>query len=582
MADLVVSADSVTYRLPADVRARQAVDLADQDTEVGGALSATFASLKALGVVAAINYGIVADGTTDNTAPLNTLMANVSAAGGGHIVLPAGILRTTTALIQQSNIWLSGAGRDLTIIKPLQHGFYRNATATSPIYNFHLSDLTIDGADRAGAQPTWKGYHGQYHRQCTWSNLAVRNTGMTGLGPDFLDDCVIFNVVTEDTGLENDGTMPSGNGIGIGAGGSQGTADWPAESFLVTGCHVKRAKRFGIMYEGGITPSSVKIIGNSVTGCEAGFDISGGTGAIIIGNNAYSNVGAGFHVGTATLDSSLAGQQGRISNNYSRANGGSGIIYEALIHAPAGPVFAITDNTCASNAIAGIEVNTATADLIGLDISGNNLAFNTGAGVLVRKTGAWTAYALAIDNNRFIQNATGPGADAYGQLVLKMSTNGSSISGNLFQHRSTMIATPCINFGSGGVATVQTGLKVHSNQAYGLKLRTEYGVTWTARSFLGNIGTDVDPNSVALATKTASYTVANGDYILVMNGTTVIVYLPAAATTPIGRRVIVKNINATACEVRSSSDSIDGVAVSSLAQWATGTYVCDGARWLKL
>lgn len=455
-------------------------------------LDATYASLDGLGVIQAIDYGIVADGLFDNTAVLNTLMTDVSAGGGGNIALPAGVIRTTTALIQQSNIHMSGAGQEVTIIKPEQHGFFRNATAINPIFNFHLSSLTIDGANRAGLQPTWKGYHGQYHRRCSWQNLNVRNTGMTGLGPDFLDDCVMFNCLTEDTGLENDGATPSGNGIGIGAGGAQGTPEWPAESFTIIGCTAKRAKRFGIMYEGGISPQSVKIIGCTATGSEAGFDISGGTGAILTGNNAYENGGPGFHVGTATLDSSLAGQHGRISDNFAHRNGGSGILYEARIHAPAGPGFAITDNTCTENTGYGIEVDTTTADLRGLDISSNTLLGNTGEGISLNGSSIYKLQACKVDDNLLIDNN-----GTTSQLNVGVDTEACSISGNQFHRRSGLGTGLNFSFGLGGVARDHIGLKVHGNTAYGLTLFNIYPPTGlTECSFKDNIGLDVAPIEV--------------------------------------------------------------------------------------
>ena len=114
MVDLVVSADSVTYRLPADVRARQAADLADRDTEVGGALSATFATL---GVV----HSKVKADASDESGTLIPEIEALCAAGGGTLLLPVGHLRADsqidipftldpTGAPQQPPIRLVGAG----------------------------------------------------------------------------------------------------------------------------------------------------------------------------------------------------------------------------------------------------------------------------------------------------------------------------------------------------------------------------------------------------------------------------------------------------------------------------------------
>lgn len=563
---------------------------ATEGTETNSWLTNRFVSKEALGVIQATDYGVVADGATDATAVLNQLMVDVSAAGGGHIVLPAGEIRTTSDLVQQSNVWMSGAGRDVTIIKPERHGFYRNATAENPIFNFHLSDLTIDGANRTGSggthgRPTWKGYHGQYHRQCTWSNLAVRNTGQTGLGPDFNDDCLIFNVVTEDTGLENDGTLPSGNGIGIGAGGGQGnppgTGPWPAESITVMGCNVKRAKRFGIMYEGGISPQAIKVIGCSVTECEAGFDISGGTGAIITGNNAYKNRGAGFHIGSATLDSSLAGRRGRVSNNYAYDNGGAGVQYEALIHSPAGHGFSITDNTVENNAGGGIEVSTAKSDLRGLDITGNYLFGNPGVAMRIKGDG-WKLIGSKISGNHFYDNGM---EDSVPKPVigLGIDTDTCVVEGNSVYRRSNLRIDPFITLGwSTSQAGTHKYLAINGTYApcsYLMEKNTAQ--TLTDAVMTSNITTDSAPATLNVKEVAANYTATGKEQLLILTAGA-IVYLPANPAA--GHTLTVKSTAQSESSLRTTDGSmVDGATGPRFVQpGETVEVVFTGSVWLTL
>jgi hypothetical protein len=206
-------------------------------------------------------------GTTDAAPTINAAVTSLSALGGGTVTLPKGSIRLDTPIIPKDGVRVRGLGPG-TVLYPRQEGFtYTTGSTSTPLSNFHISDLIIDGTHRTG---TFKGYHGQFHVGCSWTNLIVRNTGMTGLGPDKLRQCLISNVTTEDTGLDNDGTQPSGNGIGIGAGG------WTDhESFSIVNCNAIRAKRYGIMVEGSDSVSGAKIIGNFATGCgSAGFGLA--------------------------------------------------------------------------------------------------------------------------------------------------------------------------------------------------------------------------------------------------------------------------------------------------------------------
>lgn len=87
-----------------------------------------------------------------------------------------------------------------------------------------------------------------------------------------------------------------------------------------------------------------------------------------------------------------------------------------------------------------------------------------------------------------------------------------------------------------------------------------------------------------LATKTANYTLADGDGVIVFNGTSLTAILPDPTTVVIGRRFRVKNTNASTLTVQSAgtSKTLDGAATQSLAQWAKASYVSDGTQWLTI
>ena len=75
-------------------------------------LAAQYNGIDTSGVVFAINYGVVADGSTDNTAAYNA--ARASAGNGATIVLPEGVVKGNFKV--ENNQRLIGAGRFKTIL----------------------------------------------------------------------------------------------------------------------------------------------------------------------------------------------------------------------------------------------------------------------------------------------------------------------------------------------------------------------------------------------------------------------------------------------------------------------------------
>lgn len=87
----------------------------------------------------------------------------------------------------------------------------------------------------------------------------------------------------------------------------------------------------------------------------------------------------------------------------------------------------------------------------------------------------------------------------------------------------------------------------------------------------------------SVITKTASYTATDADDIIICNGSSVTITLPAPSATlshP-NRIYTVKNINSAAATVANSA-LIDGSSSVSLAQWEVGRYLNTGATWLKI
>ena len=82
--------------------------------------------------------------------------------------------------------------------------------------------------------------------------------------------------------------------------------------------------------------------------------------------------------------------------------------------------------------------------------------------------------------------------------------------------------------------------------------------------------------------KTAGYTQAFADDIILMNGASVTLSLRPATSQQKGRVVRVKNLHSTALTVSGNGTNIDGGATATLAQWAAARYVSDGTQWLSI
>src|SRR5699024_914226 len=112
-------------------------------TAVGDMVDAEVSTAVGRMLIDATTHGVVGDGTTNVAAPLNTLISDTSAAGGGVIVLPVGTYICIGGVNGASNVTLRGADRDGTIIR--KSGSNSTWINTGSSSNFRIENLTIDG-----------------------------------------------------------------------------------------------------------------------------------------------------------------------------------------------------------------------------------------------------------------------------------------------------------------------------------------------------------------------------------------------------------------------------------------------------
>lgn len=102
--------------------------------------------------------------------------------------------------------------------------------------------------------------------------------------------------------------------------------------------------------------------------------------------------------------------------------------------------------------------------------------------------------------------------------------------------------------------------------------------------FGGNIQAGLSNRGAAPMTpvKTANYTQAFTDDIILMNASSVTLSLRPATSQQKGRVVRVKNLHSTSLTVSGNGTNVDGAASVTLAQWASASYVSDGTQWLSI
>lgn len=532
------------------------------------------------GTVYASTRGVVADGVTDDQPAIQALIEEVTAAGGGRIILPPGKIRLNEALVARNNVLIEGSGMDITVLEPRKIGIDVSwTTPENTIKNAHFRHFTIDGQYRTGR---YKGYHGEYHERCSWYQVSARNTGMTGLGPDYLRSCVIDSCFTENTGLDNDGTEASGNGIGIGTGRSVGRED-----FVIISSTAVNAKRYGIMVEGPYDQVGMKIIGSSAMDCHSGgFGIGAAAGTVVIGNTAIQNHGNGFELSHLTL----AGVQpdgAIITGNVAQANGGHGIWVNAQTTAPDVGGMIMTDNRLGRNLGCGIRVDfdmskiTLPRQVSMWRIAGNIFDRNA-RGIEIKfggTVGTVLPTAWAINDNVFYMSATiAPYADIH--IIGKMDA--SSVSGNIFHHNSGMVRGGII-LGEAGTTTVLSRCRIQGNIN---KNRESLHLTNGATT-PGSLVKDNLPEALSqtgsvttnVRTLTTTGNVALTDHTIISSGAGSL-YLPSPTTASVGMQLAIRNSGTIVTTLRFLADgTIDGVTTKDMTPGSSATLVNDGTMW---
>ncbi|MFG2107458.1 right-handed parallel beta-helix repeat-containing protein [Micromonospora chersina] len=278
-------------------------------------------------------HGLTGDGTTNDQPALAALvdrLGDAYAADGRARVIycPPGVYSIRDAgTVWRTGVSLVGAGPGATRFvlgnpgnraDPTPLAFY-TATLHGADRDRHLAyctfaDFEIDGSGVAMAEynPLAKGLGLQYVVRGVFRNLYIHHTAATGLGCDFLQDCLIDGVLVEGCGRMDNGTEMGGAGIGIGIGG------WGSvERVNVVNCSAVANATSGIFFElqfpGGLRPRGIRVVGCHAEGNRFGIADWGANGLIVSACTLTGNLDAGFQV-SAKGTTSTAGRGGILSD----------------------------------------------------------------------------------------------------------------------------------------------------------------------------------------------------------------------------------------------------------------------------
>jgi hypothetical protein len=223
--------------------------------------AANYVSMSPLDEWHASDYGVAGDAVTDNATALNNLITEVSANGGGTIILPPGTIATSKTIILQTQVHLRGAGWLTSAIKLLPNSdcdtlqFHKSTNGTTDPNAFFcgLWNLEIHGNRNQQTPGTFN-----YGINCTTNPVSSAASS----DPDFDPTHILVNVwikLTTGDGYFHNGR--SGNRlIGVWTEATGGNAYVTAADTELSDCHAESAALAGFF----MVHSS-----NRLTGCKS-------------------------------------------------------------------------------------------------------------------------------------------------------------------------------------------------------------------------------------------------------------------------------------------------------------------------
>lgn len=419
---------------------------------------------------------LVRDGSADVAVIFQRAVDSVSILGApAQIIFPAGVFRLDSAVTWKSRVGVVGAGRLETVFKPNgAFSAFRGGFLSAGAYyeDCYFSDFTVDGALQPVGSFDYsiKGIYIQRMRRCEWHRVGVVNTHATGFGVDFLEKSMLVDCYAENCGRGNTtDRFSAGAGFGFAVGLSA------TEEICLRNCRSVGNSTHGFYIEfspsNGATynPTGISLEGCVATGNWIGLFDAGAKGCQVSGGEYSTNLLAGILVGQNGA-STRAGVLGNITGALIAWNGQADYTYSdyhgnAKKYTAGGVVFmesalateyAIRGCSIINNIGAGV----ASVCQASLEIDGNTIADNQGAGVSVKTYSA--VKRLRIVRNRIARNGTGSLTTVDGVMIDAPTTNLFINSNIIYDDQATKTQTKAIALRG---LTTSTGVVIADNDA---------------------------------------------------------------------------------------------------------------------
>lgn len=280
-------------------------------------------------IVSVTDYGATGDGTTDDTAAINSAIAAVGAAGGGTVYIPAGTYRLTDSnpgavswddnralYVAYDNIRIVGDGIGSTILTlansadchVLQVG--QRTASTLPIDNFQISNIEINGNRLNQTQPTaandhWSGiYFVSNSTNITVRDMFIHDVQYYGIGfqRDGFVNCRVEDCRIEDTGADGIDFKMDVNASGFGNYIRGVVVSRPGLNVTALGGLLTAQAGIDVRHGVDVSDCIVTEIGADVTGVRINANIDNGSTyrSTITNAKCYSTGGTsskGFQIG---------------------------------------------------------------------------------------------------------------------------------------------------------------------------------------------------------------------------------------------------------------------------------------------
>lgn len=331
-------------------------------------------------------FGAKGDGTTDDTASIQSALNAAAQGGGGVVLLPAGTYLTSNSLLVPSKTHMKGEARGRTVIVSPAGDYPGRTVNGAQVYatiamvgvdSAKVSDLTVDHrtygttANGVALLPDGASYTGT-----VTTNSVVQNVEVLGYSSH---QYLIWNL----RGARNkilgnflDGGVPDSSTIP-----EEGIELFGAQSVLVTG-------------------NTVRNVGNNAIYISAGSDVPGSTlRDVIVTDNQVENARVGIYLSVGAYDATQ---------------------------------ISIKNNNVSNTWTSGIALTAGVATVKDVDISGNNIVNTVNEGIRLLGTSGGT-YSNLKANDNVIDNVTGPnGFGIIANGLSNTSINHNSIKNTVY------------------------------------------------------------------------------------------------------------------------------------------------------